>query len=150
MALSQQAVISKLRTRVAEVTGLARCYAASESDDNALPMALNELPAAIVAPGPTLAYELKGGQHDHTYEAHVQVFQGGADLGGRAATVMPFVDLLIEKFAVNVGLGTLVTYALFRRSSGLVGLNFAGIDYTGFELVFEIRETAASTPARGS
>lgn len=151
MALSQTTVISRVRTLVAELTGMERVYAASEDDDNAIPSAFREFPCAAVFPGPTSGeYLLAQGQQRHTYLVKVQVFQAGADIGERAAAVLPFVDLLIGKFELNVALGGRANSCTFTRCSGFVTLEYAGADYLGYEIDLEVSEQASAAPAYGS
>ena len=151
MALSMTAVIAQVRDLIAEVTGMKRVFAASETDENRIPGALNEFPCAIVLPGPSAGdYILSAGQQRHTYEVKVQVFEAGADMGSRAAAVLPFVDLIIAKFEVNVTLGSRANHCIFRRQSGMVGLEYAGVTYTGYEITLEVSEQAVAAPAIGS
>lgn len=150
MALSQSTVIAQIRDLVATVSGINRVYAASETDENTIPPALNEFPCAMIMPGPTTTYLLQGGGHRHTYDVRIQVFEGGGDIGSRVATVLPFVDALIEKFAVNVSLGARANSCIFARSSGLSGLDYGGKTYTGYEVTLSVSEQALATPAPGS
>src|SRR3990172_8938814 len=134
MAFSQSTVMAQIRDLVATVTGMERVYAAGETDTNAIPAAFPELPCAMVIPGATVQYILMMGQHRHTYDVKIQVFEGGGDIGSRGNTVLPFVDLIIEKFAVNVTLGNRANSCLFKSNGGLVGLEYGGITYTGYEI----------------
>ncbi len=150
MALSTATVIGQIRDLVAEVTDMERVYAASETDVNAIPPAINEYPAALVYPGATDVYMIGQGAHRHTYDVNIQVLQGGADVGTRAATVLPFVDRIIEKFAVNVTLGNRANSCVFSRSSGFSTLEYAGIAYLGYEITLSVSEQASASPAGGS
>lgn len=150
MALSQATVLAQIRDLVAAVTGMVRVYAAGETDENAIPAALNELPCAMVIPGPTVQYILMMGQHRHTYDVKIQVFEGGGDIGSRVNTVLPFVDAIIEKFAVNVTLGNRANSCLFKANGGLVGLEYGVVTYTGYEITLEVSEQATAAPATGS
>lgn len=151
MALSQSTTIAQVRDLVAEITAIKRIYAPSENDDNRLPAALNEFPAVLVLPGPTLEYVLSAGQHRHTYEVKVSVFcnQGG-DLGESAYQALPLVDAIIEKFTGNVTLGGRVNSNLFGKSSGFAALEYNGLEYIGWEITLRVSEQAAATPAVGS
>ena len=104
----------------------------------------------MVIPGPTAQYILMMGQHRHTYDVKIQVFEGGGDIGSRVNTVLPFVDLIIEKFAVNVTLGNRANSCLFKACGGLVGLEYGGITYTGYEITLEVSEQATAAPAIGA
>ena len=151
MALSMSTTIAQIRDLVAEVTGLLAVYAPSETDGNRIPLALNTLPCALVIPGPMLAYILSPGQHRHTYEVKVQVFEApGGDTGEAANTILPMIDAFIEKFAVNVILGTRANSCIFVRHGGYVGLEYGGMTYLGIEMILEVSEQASATPAPGS
>jgi len=152
MALSISTTLAQIRDLVDQVTGMERVYAPSETDANAIPPALNELPCAMVLPGPTTGsgYILVSGNHRHTYEVKIQVFEGGGDIGSRAASVLPFVDLILEKFVANVTLGNRVNSCVVKGHGGLVGLEYGGIVYTGYEITLEISEQASATVATGA
>ena len=150
MALSQSTVLAQIRDLVATVTGMVRVYAAGETDENAIPASIQEWPAALVIPGPTLEYILSPVQHRHTYEVTVQVLEAGGDIGERVTDVLPFVDRIIELFAGNVTLGNRANYCIFKRSSGLSGLEYGNIEYTGYEITLEVSEQATATAATGS
>lgn len=149
MPLSMVATVSRIRELVEEITGLERVYAASETDENAIPLALNEFPCAVVYPGNTLDYSLSSGGQRHTYEVHVLFFEAGMDLGERAAGIMPMVDLLIQKFEANVAMGGVANRVLFRRQNGLSTLDFGGGSYTGYDCLLEVSEQAIAAPAAG-
>lgn len=150
MALSMLTSIARIRVLVAEVTGMKRVFASSETDSNRVPAAFNELPCALVLSGATLEYILMQPQHRHTYEVRVQIFESGPDIGTRVNTVLPFVDAIIEKFAVNVGLGGRVNSCIFDRQQGLVGLEYGGIEYTGYEIILRVSEAALANAAIGA
>lgn len=151
MALDQRAVISRDRALIAALPSVKRCFAPSENDEHKLPDALNEFPAVLVLPGPTLEYILGAGTHRHTYEEKVLVFcnQGG-DLGESAYQAMPIVDEVIAMFAGNVTRAGLVNAAVFARCSGLVALEFNATEYLGWEITNRVSEQASVTPAVGS
>src|SRR3990167_3792956 len=105
MALSTSTVIAQIRDLVATVSGINRVYAASETDENAIPPALNELPCAMVFYDTLIAYLLSAGQHRHTYQVRVDIFVSGGDIGARVVAALPMVDRTLELFALNVTLG---------------------------------------------
>lgn len=151
MALSISTVIAQIRDLVATVTSMERVYSPSETDENAVPAAFNELPCALVLPGPTVGeYILQTGGQRHTYEVKVQVFEAGGDIGSRVNNVLPFVDRIISKFEANVTLGNRANSCVFRRHSGIVGLEYGGVTYSGYEITLEVSEYAPATPAVGS
>lgn len=151
MTLSQTNVIAQVRDLIDEATGFARIYASSETEEHAIPPALNEYPSVIVIPGPTTDYKLTTGQQRHSYEVKVLVFcNEGGDLGQSAAQASPLVDAIIAKFEANVTLGARANYCLFSRSSGLVTLEYAGLEYLGWEIVLNTSEQAPASPAVGS
>lgn len=150
MAFSMTAAVAQVRVLVDELTGMTRVYAASENDANAIPMALNEFPCAMVLPGQTLDYKLMKPHHRHSYEIKVQIFESGPDIGQRVNTVLPFVDLFIDKFRSNVALGMRVNSCLFDRQTGLIGLEYGGIEYSGYELVLRVSEEENTTAEIGA
>ncbi|PKN81533.1 MAG: hypothetical protein CVU47_06355 [Chloroflexi bacterium HGW-Chloroflexi-9] len=150
MALSQSTVLTSIRTLIAAVTGVERVFCAASSDEHALPSAMNEFPSIAVIPGETVEYILRSGQHRHSYDVKALVFcNAGGDVGQTAAQAVPLVDAIIEKFAVNVG-GSWANSCVFERCSGLVTLEYAGIDYLGWEITLRVSEQADATPAKGA
>ncbi len=157
MALSMTNVVAQIRDLVAGVTGLQAVYAPSETDGNRLPLALNDLPCAMVLPGPSLEYLLSAGQHRHTYEVKIQIFESpGGDVGEATNAILPMVDRVIEKFAGNVALADSdgsngrANSCVFARHSGFVGLEFGDLPYVGYEVTLVVSEQASATPAPGS
>ena len=150
MALNMTQVVSSMRTLIDEVTGFERVFAASSSDQHSIPGAINEFPTVVVYPGETIDYILTAGQHRHTYEVNVDVFcRAGGDTGASAAQAMGLVELVLEKFAVNIG-GTWANSCLLIRNSGLATLEYNGIDYLGWRLTYRVSEQASVTAAKGA
>ena len=150
MAISMSAAITQIAALVRGVNGIKHVYDEASNDINRLPGAINEFPAVMVFAGPTLAYDFSNGQQRHTYEIKVQLYEGGPDLGERAAGVVGFVDQIITLMAVNATLGGRVNYCEFRRQSGLAGLPLGAIEYTGTEVVLEVSEQGSQIPATGA
>lgn len=153
MALDQSAVIQTVRDLVATVSGVANAYSSADSDDTRLPAALSLASgaAAIVLPGATLEYVLQPGKHRHTYEVRIQILSSGGDEGVVSADLAPMPDRVLEVMALNVKLGSLVTYIHFTRSEGLKGFEYGGYDnYSGYELVYTASEEASASPAAGA
>lgn len=150
MSIDQAAVVAKVRDLCATVNGINAAYSAADNDDTRIPAGLAATPAALVFPGPTVAYTLVQGQHRHTYEVTVQVLESGGDAGIRDAVVSVFPDRVLEVVLANVALGGLCNSFVFKRSGGLQVFDYGGYDYTGYELVFEVSEQASATPAYGS
>ena len=150
MALDQAAVIKRFRVLAAAVTGVVAAYSAADVDEWRLPVSVPDLPAVLVLPGPTIDYILTAGQHRHTYEVLVQVFDGRAEPGENAAVVSVMPDRFLEAFALNVTLGNRANSCVFKRSEGLKGIDYGGVVHAGYELVFEVSEQANATPAIGS
>ncbi len=152
MALSTITALAQIRDLIAEITGIQRVYSPSETDANAIPPSLTEFPCVIVNKGPDQEYILTVGQHRHTYLVTIQIFESGPDLGARSASVLPYLDALLEKFVGNVTLGGRVNHCirLSNGDGGLVGLDYGGTLYTGYQITFQISEQAAATPAAGS
>lgn len=150
MSLDQAAVVAKVRDLMATVSGISAAYSAADSDDTRVPLGINATPAALVFPGPTIAYTLVSGQHRHTYEVSVQVLENGADAGIRDAVISVFPDRVLGVVLANVALGGLCNSFVFKRSGGLQVFEYGGYDYTGYELTFEVSEQASASPAYGS
>lgn len=150
MAISQTLVLSSMRTLIDEATGIERVYSAANNDQHAIPVAINEFPTIVVTPGETLEYILTAPHHRHTYEVNVDVFcRAGGDTGQSAYQAMGIVEVLMEKFAVNVG-GTWANSCVLLRNSGLATLEYNGIDYLGWRIAFRVSEAAAITAAKGA
>lgn len=150
MALDQVNVLSNIRALTAAVSGFERVYSASEDDENALPGAVSEPPSALIIPGETIEYILSGGQHRHTYNVKILVLCNAAgDTGQTAKQAMPLVNALIEKFAVNVG-GSWANSCVFSACSGFATIEYAAIEYLGWEITLRVSEQAAVTPAKGA
>ena len=150
MPIQQSVVIAQIRDLVDEVTGIEAVYAPSETDTNALPAALNVLPCAIVLPGPTRQCKVGNGQVDTIYEVKVRLYEGGADAGERAASILPLRDLVITKLIANVTLGGRCQVCLYESDSGYIGLPYGGSEYGGIEVTLVVREVVAVTAAPGS
>ena len=152
MAIDQTAVLEKFRLRMAEISGINAAYAASQSSPAAggIPANIVDFPCAIVLPGKTLAYIIDNGRHRHTYQVRVLVLVTGMDYSENAFNVAPMPDRVIEKFTGNVTLGGSANSSVFRDSSGLSTVEWAGVEYLGYEFIFEVSETAAATVATGS
>lgn len=150
MALSTSTVLTNIRTLIDAVSDFARVYSASSNDANALPPALGEFPAVLVLPGDTVEYILSGGAHRHTYNVKVLVLCNQAGERGAAAyQAIPLVDAILEKFAVNIG-GTWANSCLLSSTSGFATIEYAGIDYLGWEITLRVSEQASATPAKGA
>ena len=150
MALSQSTVVGQVRDLIATLTGLERVYAQSENDANRIPDGILECPCVIVLAGPTKEYLLTQPRHAHAYEVRTLWFEDGPDSGERALSLLPMTDRLIEMLTDNVTFGGVVTYCMFRRSSGLAVLNWNDAEYDGMEITLEVRETASTTAAVGA
>jgi len=152
MSLSMLTTVAQVRALVAEITEMARVFAASETDENRLPSGISEFPCAVIYPGPDLGsgYILSAGQHRHTYEVIIDVFEAGADIGERAASVLPMVDRIIEKFSGNVTLGNRVNSCIYQGQGGFTGMTYGGGEYTGYRITLRVSEQASATPAIGS
>lgn len=151
MALQQTVVLARVRELVAECTGLERVYGASESDSNAIPESAIQFPCAFVVPGETEEYILMSGGHRHTYAVKIQILnQPGMFSGQSYAAIAPFVDRVIEKFAVNVTLGSRSNSCLFQRSSGIQLFPSGDIEFPGVEITLRVSEQASATPAPGA
>ncbi len=150
MPLSTSNVLTSIRSLIAATTGFTRVYGAANDDEHALPAALGEFPSVLVLPGELIEYILSGGQHRHTYNVHVLVLCNQAgETGQTAKQAIPLVDALIEKFSVNVG-GTWANSCLLSGHSGFATIEYAGIDYLGWDITLRVSEQAAATPAKGA
>lgn len=150
MALSTRTVLRSVRSLIAAMPEVERAYGAGDEDENALPGAISEPPTVLVVPGETIEYILSGGQHRHTYNVDVLVLCNQAgETGQTAYQAVPIVDALIEKFAVNVG-GSWANSCILNRCSGLATIEYAGVDYLGWNITLRVSEQAPVTPAKGA
>jgi hypothetical protein len=152
MALSQTAVIERIRELIAEMTGIKRVYGSDLAGTSGLPGGIAEYPSVLVFPGPTILYNQNpGGSHRHEYEVVAQVLFGPvAATAEAAAGSTPVTDALITKFAANVQLGGHSVYAHFLRSEGLTSIAYGGMEYIGYELRLRVVESEAQAFAGGS
>lgn len=152
MALSQTTVLEKFRARMAEVSGVVAAYAPSQSTPSAggIPAGLSDFPCALVLPGRSLDYIITNGRHRHTYEVRILLMVSGMDYSENVFNAAPMSDRVIEKMTGNVTVGGDANSVVFKESSGLSTVEWAAIDYLGYEFKFEISETAAATVATGS
>lgn len=131
-------------------------YNAADDGDAGIPEVINEFPAAIVFPGQTTRHELRQPRLQHVYEVHIQVLESAGFLGDRMAAALPLVDLIIDRFAQEIGLGDapgadetgrLVTSCVFKRQQGLQEFEYAAGDYAGYDIVLQVDEKRTMTPA---
>lgn len=152
MAMSQSAVLEKLRLRMAEVSGVVAAYAPSQSTPGAggVPAGLMDFPCAVCLPDETREYIITNERQRHTWLARILLLVSGADYSEDAYNACPFPDAVIEKMTGNVTVGGSANSVVFERSSGLNTYTWGGKDYLGYEFKFEVSETAAATVATGS
>lgn len=152
MALDQEAVLEKLRLRMAELSGLVAAYSTSQSTPSAggVPAALQDYPCALVLPDRTKAYLVSNGRHRHTYNVRILLIVGGADYTENANVASPLLVRAIEKLTGNVTLGGSANSCVFESNTGLVTLEWGGLEYLGYEILVEVSESAAATVATGS
>lgn len=153
MALSQTTVIERLRVLAATVTGIQAAYAPTvEAPESGgiPPSASFTFPCAIMLPGRTIEYLLSNGRHRHTYEVRILVIAGAGMVPETAYVAAPMPDRFLELMVGNVTAGGRANSVVFREGTGMAGIEWGGIDYTGYELTLEVSETADATPATGS
>lgn len=154
MAIDQVAALEKVRARTAEVTGIAKAYAPSQTNPAAggLPasVALEGGAIALILPGPTLDYILTQPRHRHTYEVRVLILLAGPDYSENAFNGGPLPDRVIEKFVGQVTLGGSVNSCIFRRNTGFTGIEWGGLDYLGYEITLELSEAATASAGTGT
>lgn len=153
MGISQTAVLEKFRQRMGELTGMVAAYAPSQSAESSggiPPVAALVTPCAIVLPGKTLEYILTQPRHRHTYEVRVLILVAGADYTENIGVAAPMPDRAIEQIVLNVTLGGTANSAVFRQSSGLGDIEWGGRDFIGYELTFEVSETASASAGTGT
>lgn len=153
MALSQTTVIERLRVLAATVTGIQAAYAPTVEapESGGIPPSTSfTYPCVIILPGRTIEYLLVNGRHRHTYEVRVLVIAGAGLIPENAYVAAPMPDRFIELMPGNVTAGSRANYVLFKQCTGMAGIEWGGIDYTGFEITLEVSETASATLATGS
>lgn len=150
MSLSMTDTCEKLAELIEGIEGTPNVYRPSTNGKRKLPDAVVALPAVLVIPDETIEYVLSNGMQRHTYEVKLLVMHRGGDSGFAAANVLPYLDRVIGRFEVNVKLGMPhVTSCVFVRQSGLVNINWGGIDYPGWSIFLRVSEEASASPAPG-
>lgn len=153
MALSQVDVLEVMRQALEEIEDVKAAFAPSQASqaEGGVPLdiAREEMPVAIVLPGRTLKYILTQGRHRHTYQVRVLVLLAEVDLTEGAYLLGPLPDQVLGELLEHITADGYANSLLFKESQGLVGLQWAGRDYLGYELIFEVSEAAAATPATG-
>lgn len=147
MPLSLTTVIARMRELVAQVEGLEAVYAPTGLDAQGVPDALHEFPCAVLRLGRTVEYNTAAGgaAHEHVYEVIVDLFSAAAASEDRAYVTLPMIDRILELMTGNVGLGGRVRWCLFKGQSGDGTLVYGGQEYLGYELTFEVSESASVT-----
>lgn len=160
MAIDQATLLDELRKRLenvvvyeGETEERLTAYAPTQpsTGEGGLPVAVSgaDLPCALVLPGRTIDYILQPGQHRHTYLVRVLVLLAGADFTETAFVGGPLPDRIIEKMVGNVTVGGAANSCLFQDSTGLVAIQWGGVEYLGYEMQWRVSEQASATPATG-
>lgn len=145
-------IVREMRRLAAEVDGVEMAYAPSETDANRLPEALNAFPCVVLIPGGTVRFlSSPGGEREHAWRLRMLVaFAIGNDLGFAANAVFlfaqPFIDLATDHYALG-GLACQINYA---DGGGVQIIEYGGISYVGYELVYEVLEEDVREPQAGS
>lgn len=131
-------------------SGRMRAYDAGATDsDQQIPMALNDLPCAIVMPQRGRPVYQGGAGHgwiQHDYMVEISVYQQIADFGGAFQTVLPWVVNVMLAFAQNIKLGQgSVSCSLANEDWAFGILPWAGVDYLGYTIPLAIRESVEAT-----
>lgn len=133
--------LKRVRELMAEVTGIEQTYGAGDNDAHALPAAINAPPAVLVFPRQLIEYiQYPGGGHRHTYQAIAQILVGGVGEDNAAYRSVPYLDAVLEKFAINVTLGGRANWIRLVLPTTWGTLEYGGLSYIGWELTFEISE----------
>ena len=149
--IDQIVALNRIREIIALETGIERVYSQSSDDENALPDALSEWPTVLVMVGPTLEHIVTQPAERLTYEVKVQLYgRRMGDQGGAAAQILPLNVAIRRAFISNVTLGGRVNSCRIDRDTGLVVLQYAGIDYAGIEFTFVVSEHATADAEPGS
>lgn len=153
MALSQMDVCEAVRAALEEIEEIVAAYAPSQASPHAggLPTALDavDMPAALVMPGRTVQYILNPGRHRHTWQLRVLLLIGGADFSEAAYVAGPMPDAVIVEMAQHLTANGHANVILMAEGTGLSTIEWAGGEYLGYELIFNVSEAAAVTVATG-
>ena len=153
MPLSTTAVVRRVRELLASVDGVRAAYGPTEQAREGIPEALSDFPCAVVWLGATKEYGSANGgggsngggysgAHEHVYDVSVWIICAAAGASERAAQGMPILDAVLTKMASNITLSGLVRWCLFQSQSGYGTLTYAGQEYLGYEMTFEVSEAA--------
>lgn len=149
MALDEAAVLNRVRSICAGITGVAAAYSAAADDANGLPDAINDNgPVAIVYPGPTEQYIRSAAAHRHTYQVKVQLLVPGGTVRARMSVAVPFRTRLLDAFTA-VAAANQWNSAIFVPPLQLIEGVYAGVEYAGWELTLQVSEQALATAAHG-
>ena len=139
MALNQGTVLDEIRDMCAAVSGVEAAF--SESSDalaTSLPPALGVFPCLMVMSGPTRDYNPQVKRH--TYEVRVWVLVQPAHLETAGPRAMPFTVRIIDATHNNVILDGAANWCVFDRASGLIALEWNGVEYLGHEIILVVSE----------
>lgn len=148
--MSQQDWMPTLETKIGEIAGLdggARAAVQSSNDDAGIPGALGELPMAIIVPtGGNVDYSAGGLAHEYTQVQITLYFEPGL-LPEAINTAVPFIALVRNKLAANMGLdGTVISILpdpeIWYEGPG--GVTYAGKEYTGIIFRYIVKEDVSS------
>lgn len=148
MALDEVAVLARIRSEVAKVTGIGAAYSAAATDEYGLPEALNDDVAALVFPGDTLEYIRYSAAHRHTYDVSVQVLCCGGTVAERTAKAIPFRVRLLDAFC-GVAAANQFNSAIFVPPLQFIEGNYGGAGYAGWEMTLRVSEQANVTVTHG-
>lgn len=151
--LSQVDVMEVLRLALERIEDIKAAFAPSRAEQESggipLDIAQEEMPVAIVLPGRTLRYILTQGRHRHTYQVRVLVLLAEVDMTEGAYLLGPMPDQILGELLGHVTADGYASVLLFKENQGLIGLEWAKREYMGYELIFEVSEAAAASPATG-
>jgi len=152
MAIDPRPAMREIRELIDSIDGFERVYCEASEDENALPDAMSQFPAAIVYMGNSSEYLLTAPRHRHTYQVEVWIFPGESGARNAALGLGLLMDVF-DLFAVNVTLGGTVTYCVLESTQPQEGpvSEFYGRDlsYTVRKVLLRVSEAANVTAAGG-
>lgn len=139
------AVMNRIREVIASVADFERVYAQSSNDEHALPDAVSEFPAVLIMAGPVDRHGITQPQERIDYKVRVLMLSNEmGDIGASAWKLLPLSVAIRRAFLSNITLGGLANPCKPDVDTGLVSLNWNGVDYVGNELTLLVSEQGST------
>lgn len=147
--MSLATVLPKLGMVIAGAAGISHVYVLGNTDETAIPDAVNDFPAVLLWPGESIQIVQMNGIQQHRWTAVAQILVSSGDTPSRGAIALPLLDALLAQANLNVilgGVATVVTVESWKFGR----LAYGGGDYLGFDVQIEVIEELEVTFEGGS